>query len=283
MLSILIPTYNYDITPLVKEMHKQCKACHIKFEILVYDDASKSHLNSTNTNINDLDFCTFKELPNNMGRSAIRNLLAKNAQYSSLLFIDAGTFPKHDNFIEKYLSIKNKSAVSGGMTHLETPPRKPYKLRWLYTKKREFKTLCSSNFMINKDIFLSNCFDETIKKYGYEDVLFFEKLSQKNIQTHIFNNPVIHSADDDANTFIKKTEFAIENLIDLIETKKIDADSQKMYRLYSGLKRLKLVFLTHKFHEILKPFLLKNFNSSYASIILFDVYRIGYFCYLKTK
>ena len=68
-----------------------------------------------------------------------------------------------------------------------------------------------------------------------------------------------------------------------IETKKIDADSQKMYRLYSGLKRLKLVFLTHKFHGILKPFLLKNFNSSYASIILFDVYRIGYFCYLKTK
>jgi len=283
MLSILIPTYNYDITPLVKEVYKQCKACHIEFEILAYDDGSKSHLNSKNTNINALDFCSFKELPNNIGRSAIRNLLAKNAQYNSLLFIDAGTFPKHDNFIEKYLSVKNKCAASGGMTYLEIPPKKPYKLRWIYTKTREFKTLCSSNFMINKDVFLSNLFDETLKKYGYEDVLFFKKLSNKNIQIHFFNNPVIHGADDDAKTFIKKTEHAIENLIHLIETKKIDADSQKMYRLYSRLKKLKLVFLIHKFHEILKPFLLKNFNSSYASILLFDVYRIGYFCHLKTK
>ncbi len=137
--------------------------------------------------------------------------------------------------------------------------------------------------MINKDVFLSNLFDETIKKYGYEDVLFFKKLSEKNIQTHFFNNPVIHSSDDDANTFIKKTEYAIENLIDLIKTKKIDADSQKMYRLYSSLKKLKLVFLTHKVHKTLKPLLLKNFNSSYPSILLFDVYRIGYFCYIKTK
>jgi len=283
MLSILIPTYNYDITPLVKEVHKQCKACHIKFEVLAYDDASKSHLNITNTNINAIDFCTFKELPNNIGRSAIRNLLAKNAQYSSLLFIDAGTFPKHDSFIEKYLSIKNKSAASGGMTHLETPPKAPYKLRWLFTKTREFKTLCSSNFMINKDVFLSNIFDESLKNYGYEDVLFFEKLFKKNIQTHFFNNPVIHSADDDANTFIKKTEFAIENLIDLIETKKIDRNSQKMSRLYSRLNKLKLVFLTHKVHKILKPLLLRNFNSSNPSIILFDVYRIGHFCSLKTN
>lgn len=283
MLSILIPTYNYDITALVKEVHKQCKASNVIFEILVFDDASKSHLNSTNTNINAIDFCTFNELPNNIGRSAIRNLLAKKAQYNSLLFIDAGTFPKHDNFIENYLAIKNKSAASGGMMHRDIPPKKPYKLRWLYTKTREFKTLCSSNFMINKDIFLSNLFDETLKKYGYEDVLFFENLSNKNVKTHFFNNPVIHSADDDANTFIKKTEYAIENLIDLIETKKIDANSQKMYRLYSRLEKLKLVFLTQKLHEVLKPFLLKNFNSSYVSILLFDVYRIGYFCHVKTK
>ena len=283
MLSILIPTYNCNITHLVNELYKQSKACGIEFEILVFDDASKPNLNTTNSEINDLDFCTFKPLTKNIGRSAIRNLLAKNAKYNTLLFIDAGTFPKHNDFIDNYLSVKNKRVLSGGMTHLNIPPKKPYKLRWLFTKKREYKTLCSSNFMIDKDLFLSNLFDETLKKYGYEDVLFFEKLSNQNIEAYFFNNPVIHSADDDANTFIKKTEYAIENLIDLIETKKINADSQKMYRLYYKLKKMKLVSLTHNIFKILRPLLLKNFNSSSPSILLFDIYRIGYFCSIKAK
>lgn len=283
MLSILIPTYNYNITPLVEVLLNQCKACQIMFEIIAYDDGSKSELNLINTKINTLDFSAFKELPKNIGRSAIRNLLAKNAKYETLLFVDAGTFPKHDNFIEKYLNFKNEQAVSGGMTHIEHPPKQPYRLRWLYTKKREFKTLCSSNFMINKSVLLSNPFDETLKKYGYEDVLFFQELSHKKIKTLFINNPVIHSADDDSDRFLEKTEFAIENLIELVETKKIDAKSQKMYRLYTKLKNMKLVFITAKVYKILKPLLIKNFKSSYASMFLFDVYRIGYFCYIKTR
>jgi len=283
MLSILIPTYHYDVTALVKELHKQCKTCRIIFEILVFDDASKSDLNIANSTINALEFCIFKALPKNLGRSAIRNVLATQAQYNSLLFIDAGTFPKHDHFIETYLSVQNKNVSSGGMTQLEIAPEKPYKLRWLFTKKREYKTLCSSNFMIKRDIFLPNPFDESIKKYGYEDVLFFEKLSNQNIETHFFNNPVVHNADDDANAFIKKTEYALENLADLIDQNKIDATGQKIHLIYRALKKLKLVFLVGKIHMMLKPLLLKNFNSSYASVTLFDMYRIGYFCYIKIK
>ncbi len=283
MLSILIPTYNYNIITLVEALHSQCKTCQIEFEIIAYDDGSESELNSINTKINTLDFSTFKELPENIGRSAIRNLLAKNAKYQILLFVDAGTFPKHDNFIENYLNHKNEKVVSGGMTHLELPPKKPYRLRWLYTKKREFKTLCSSNFMINKNVFLSNPFDETLKKYGYEDVLFFEELAAKNIKTLFINNPVIHSADDDSDRFLEKTELAIENLIDLVENKKIDAKSQKMYRLYNKLNKMKLVTITAKFYKAVKPLLLRNFKSSYASMFLFDVYRIGYFCHIKTR
>ena len=139
MLSILIPTYNYNIIPLVKALHNQCNSCKIKFEILAYDDGSRSKLNSKNNEINTLGFSTFKALPQNIGRSAIRNLLAKNAQYKTLLFVDAGTFPKHDNFIENYLNYKNEQVVSGGMTHREPAPETPYRLRWLYTKSVNLK------------------------------------------------------------------------------------------------------------------------------------------------
>ena len=49
MLSILIPTYNYDITHLVYELHKQASEAEIDFEIICLDDGSKSEINSSST------------------------------------------------------------------------------------------------------------------------------------------------------------------------------------------------------------------------------------------
>ena len=124
MLSILIPTYNYNVLPLVNELHEQCLESNIIFEILVYDDGSNGPINAINHTINNLQNCIFKELPNNIGRSAIRNLLAENAQYDILLFVDAGTFPKGKNFIGNYILIENEKVIFGGMTHLKNAPKK---------------------------------------------------------------------------------------------------------------------------------------------------------------
>ena len=86
MLSILIPTFNYDITALVVEVHKQSKSCNIVFEILVFDDASRDLEIKNNASINTLENTSYTILKSNIGRSAIRNKLAKSAQYSWLLF-----------------------------------------------------------------------------------------------------------------------------------------------------------------------------------------------------
>ncbi|WP_303316207.1 glycosyltransferase [Flavivirga abyssicola] len=283
MLSVLIPTYKYDILALVKELNTQCVECKIEFEILVYDDGSKSSLNKNNNLINFIDYCHFKELPNNIGRSAIRNLLALNAKYSLLLFVDAGTFPKYNDFIKRYISIKNEKVINGGMTCLEKPPKKPYKFRWLYTKKREHKAFCSSNFLIKKEVFKMNPFDESIKKYGYEDITFFNELLKKNISIHRFNNPVIHNADDDANTFIRKSENAIENLVSLVKEKKMNRSGLDLLKHYSLIEKLGLNSITCFLFKSFKHLLLKNFNSSHPSILLFYFYRLGYFCSLKNK
>ena len=104
MLSILIPTYNYNVTRLVKEIHKQLLETKIKFEIICLDDGSKSHLNNKNKDINLLSNVNFSELDINIGRSAIRNLLAEKANYKWLLFLDADVIPKSKNFISDYIS-----------------------------------------------------------------------------------------------------------------------------------------------------------------------------------
>lgn len=44
MLSILIPTYNYNVVPLVLELQKQCLEYKIHFEIIVFDDGSNRYI-----------------------------------------------------------------------------------------------------------------------------------------------------------------------------------------------------------------------------------------------
>ncbi|WP_299442348.1 glycosyltransferase [uncultured Aquimarina sp.] len=291
MLSILIPVYNYNVIPLIKEVYKQVSLCGISFEILVFDDQSDLFLKE-NGAINSLPECSFRKLPKNIGRSAIRNLLASEASYDKLLFIDAGTFPENENFIKTYLENINRKVVTGGMTYLKEPPKKPYKLRWIYTKKRESVSqsaankrsiVCSSNFLINKNIFDIITFDESLQKYGCEDVVFFDAISKREIPIHYIINPVIHDANDDAETFIRKTEFAVENLIKLIDTNKLAYDRYKVSSLYYKMNKLKIDKVVSFVFRISKNLLKKNLHSSYPSILCYDFYRLGYFCLTKNK
>lgn len=284
MLSILIPTYNYNVIPLVEDVKNQCIECGLIFEILVYDDGSKSSINIKNKTINLLEHCVFKELPQNIGRSAIRNLLAKNAMYENLLFLDADVLPSKKTFIKNYFNNLNEEVIIGGITNTYEIPKKPYKLRWLYTKARETrKGLHSANFIIKKKIIELKPFDETLTKYGCEDVLFFEALNKDNIKIKHIDNPIIHYGNDDANTFIKKTEQAIENLIHLIDEKKLQNKHYKVSIGYQKLKKLKLHKLVAYTYKLSKPLLIRNFNSSLPSIFLYDFYRLGYFCKIKTN
>ncbi len=292
MLSILIPTYNFNTFPLVKEIHFQVSELNIVFEVLVYDDASNNTFDSVNESITSLSRCQFKKLKTNIGRSAIRNLLAKNAHYESLLFIDAGTIPKNKNFITQYIKLIDKTVATGGMTHQIKPPGKPYKLRWLYTKYREQsffqdqqenRLFHSSNFLVQQQVFKKFPFDETLKGYGYEDVLFCDRLMKNDINIHFFNNPVIHLADDTATEFIIKTENSLENLRALNENNILDKNTSKISRAYLKLVSYKLLTVTIWGFKLFKPLLLLNLKSSYPSLKLFDIYRLGYFCSIKTK
>ncbi len=291
MLSILIPVYNYDAFLLVKEIHSQVVKTTTIFEILVFDDASEQYLEE-NKAIHKLSYCTYIQLPENIGRSAIRNLLASKATYDFLLFIDAGTFPLKKNFIKTYLENIDQKVVTGGMTYKKERPEKPYTLRWLYTKERESlpekqqrnrPIICSSNFLIQKEVFNTITFDESLKKYGCEDVIFFDMVVKEGILIKHIDNPVIHDANDDANTFIKKTENAIDNMITLIDTNKMSKNRFKVSSIYYIIHHVRIDKLILFIFKRFKNTLTQNFNSSKPSILYYDFYRLGYFCFVKNK
>ena len=104
MLSILIPTYNYNTLKLVKNLQYQGVKSDVNFEILVLDDASSNSQCSTeNKKINALDHCSFLENEKNVGRTATRNILANKAKYNWLLFLDADVTPLDDKLIASYV------------------------------------------------------------------------------------------------------------------------------------------------------------------------------------
>src|ERR1044071_5613337 len=102
MLSILIPVYNFDVTGLAASL--QASETNIPFEIICLDDGSAPMFKAINKKIAGLENIIYEELPQNIGRSKIRNLLAERAKYEYLLFLDCDSTAVSGRFLSSYVS-----------------------------------------------------------------------------------------------------------------------------------------------------------------------------------
>ena len=296
MLSILIPTYNYNVYPLFLELQKQCELTGIKFEILVQDDASKSVLNAENQKINQFLNCNFYENKTNLGRSNNRNNLAKKANFEWILFLDCDTFPENSNFISNYLHYckTNLQVINGGIIYQKAKPKNSELLRWAYGNKREaisvesrknapIETALISNLMIKKEIFLKLPFDSELKEYGYEDYLFFLHLKENKIHIEHTNNAVFHLDLETSEIFLAKTKLAVQNLIYIGITFPELTKKNKVMRSYKLLKKLHAKRIFAVFYEKFESQIIKNLKSNRPSLFLFDLYKLGNFIKLKKQ
>lgn len=282
MISVLIPIYNYDITRLVSKLKEGINSLNIKVEIICIDDASTNKsIKTTNKTLLTSKNCIYEELTTNIGRSKIRNLLAKKASYDFLIFMDCDVLPIDNNFIENYIkAIKNHDLVYGG---LEYPRDKKYNfsnLHYKYGKFREEKQdFLTANFAINKRLFNTIKFDENITSYGYEDVLFYKNLKQLNYSFKKIENPAIHLGVAQNNeTFIKKVEEALNTLKKLYSEKLITKQDVRLLKYVSFLEKSRTKKLYKFLFKTFRKALLKNLTSKNPSLTVFDFYRLGYFC-----
>lgn len=296
MLSILIPIYNYDSYPLIKELHHQCMGCKIDFEIICIDDTS-TEFKSNGDLIPSLTNCSFTKLPQNIGRSKIRNLLATKSKYDWLLFLDCDTLPQSSEYILNYInqiSASTKTAFFGGIIYSRNKPDPDQLLRWVYGQKREaialqqrikepYKTAFVSNFLIKKTVFKSVLFDEKIKTYGYEDFSFIQSLKNKNIDILPIENPIFHLNLETSALFLSKTNTALETLLSISKVNSYLETDSKIIKTYKTLCLLKMDYMVSILFQSLKSKLEENLTSKKPSLFLFDNYKIGYFCYLNSK
>ena len=295
MLSILIPTYNYNAYPLVLELNKQCLNCGIEFEILCQDDASYSNWNTENEKINSVNNCFYFINNSNLGRGQNINSLVKKSKYTFLLIMDCDTFPIQNDFIQKYHeAIPFTSVVFGGIQYKKEKPEKHQLLRWIYGNKRE--ALCletrknnptfnalTSNLLIKKKILSQYPFDATITNYGYEDLCFLSVLKAKNIIVSHIDNPTYHLNLETSVVFLEKTGTAIENLVEIINSDKFPNIESKINSAYIFLKKLRLVAITTFIFNKTESTITSNLLSKRPSLFLFDLYKLGYYCKIQSK
>jgi glycosyltransferase involved in cell wall biosynthesis len=296
MLSICIPTYNYDVRPLVAELHWQCTTAGISFEILVADDCSPNQdISGLNKEINQLPNVQIFELDKNQGRSGIRNLLASKASYDQLLFLDCDTFPEKSDFIQNYFNnqIEN-GVVIGGLVYRNEKPSDIFSLRWNYGHQREtvsaeirtrnpYGSFMTGNFLIAKSVFEQMQFDETVVRYGHEDTLFGILLEQKNISINHISNRVFHDGLETNSIFIQKTKAGIKNLFELTEThhqRNIIAQKIKLLRTFQMVKKVGMAGVIGFWFVNNEKNLVQKLDSPNPNLRLFDWFKLGYLCIL---
>ncbi len=288
MLSILIPTYNYNITKLVSELHRQAIEQLIEFEIIVMEDGSDK-LTDFNHSVCELSNCKQIVLKKNIGRSATRNKLADMAIHEHLLFMDCDAEVCSNQFIERYLSFCHEECIVIGGTAYDTKETNPeYSLRLKYGRKREARNamergknnFATFNFLISKTIFNQVRFDETIRGYGHEDMLFGHQLHQLGYEFIQIDNPLIHKGLDSNRLFIKKTEEATLNLYLLHKTGRYPflAQESKLLSSFLQLNRLGLKGLLAFKFRVINQLLNNQLCKQNPSLALYDLYKLLYLC-----
>jgi glycosyltransferase involved in cell wall biosynthesis len=286
-LSICIPVYNWDVTKLVTELHRQAEKAQFNVEILVFDDKSEIEFRNINSSISNLRSVSYKELEENAGRSKMRNALVEAAKSQYVLLMDCDAEVTSCDFIEKYAEAADFDVVVGGTAYHTNPPEPQYILRWKYGTEREMRSaetrqkspnssFTPFNFMIRKEIFSTLNFNENICGYGHEDTLFGWNLKQKSIEVKHIDNPLIHIGLDKTDVFLSKTEESVRNIkliSDNLNDRNFD-DDVALLRCLRQIEKYKIKQIVKISLNLLYPFLLKNLKSNKPNIRCFDLFKL---------
>lgn len=293
MISILIPVYNQNAVQLVKDVKGQCEALDIQYQIMVFDDLSTDEIRKENSELGHEFGVNYLELSENLGRARIRNRLARMARFKHLLFIDGDSGIVRKDYIKAYLDqMDNAKIVYGGRIYESKKPKdSQYVLHWLYGKKREalplkkrlldpFLNFQSNNFMITSYLFSKLKFDEKVEGYGYEDLLFAQKIRDLDGGILHIDNPVVHLGLETADQLIEKTENALQNLAKLNQDGQLE--NTRLTQFYNKMDGYGLKNLMIKYYNSNKEGIHKNLRSGNPSIRKFSLMKLAmYDAFLK--
>ena len=292
-LSILIPTYNDLCVKLVGDLRQQAETAGLVYEILVGDDGStNASVMAENKEVVQWEHCQYLIQSQNIGRAAIRNLLAREAHYDWLLFIDSDMTVVHPDFISKYISQKDANVIDGGVSIGGDADALKDNLRYRYEKASEhehtmeirqqnpYRDFHTANFLIRRDLMLSHPFDERFRYYGYEDVLFGKQLRADHITITHIDNPMGFCTFENNPDFVSKTEEGLRTLYQFREELR---GYSRILTFVEGIHISLISWIIRLSHRLFGSLIRRNLCSSHPSLRLFSLYKLGYYLHLKNK
>ena len=287
-ISILIPSFNSKCIELVDNLRSQADSIPgLDYEIIVADDGSTdTACVEANLVISDWPHCHYLIRKENVGRAAIRNVLARSARYDHLLFIDSHMSVIREDFIAHYLQYADTHPiVCGGYTIPQNVLQQPENLRWKYEMKclhlqmaeergkNPYANFHTSNFLILKNIMCAHPLDERFRRYGYEDVLYGKHLQLSGIPIHHIDNPLGFCRFESNERFMTKTEEGLQPLGELRDELR---DQSKMLQMAQRLTALHLRPLLNCLFRAFGKSMRRHLTGHHPSLLIFNLYRLGY-------
>jgi glycosyltransferase involved in cell wall biosynthesis len=255
-LSILVPTYDRDVVPLCQELLADIRTLPdpLSVELLVLIDGNPE-LEGQEAIVGlaasaGLD-ATLAPAPHNLGRGEARNTLARLARGETLLFLDADSLPDAPGFVSRALAEAGHPAdvICGGRTGRRCPPAPPdSRLFETHSRKREWlpaearnqdpaANFLSANFMVSREVFLANPFDDAFKGWGWEDTEWALRIARVAHIRHV-ENSVSHMEHHRDADWLSRLERSATNYRRLYA---LHPDAVRRHRLFKLIRRFRSV------------------------------------------
>ncbi|MBQ2366461.1 MAG: glycosyltransferase family 2 protein [Bacteroidaceae bacterium] len=300
MISIIIPTYNYNCVSLVTDLAAQGDALvarygvdQFDYEIIVAEDGSTDALliedNSRITAIPKARHICRKE---NVGRARIRNFLVSQARLSHVLIIDSDAVVFTPDYLSTYWEMRHVADVVCGS--IQSPTVCPYgcELRYkyeeaardvrqmAYREAHPYAHLSTFNILFHRYVFDQTQFDERCTEYGYEDALMGLMLEKLGLTVEHIDNPLIHDGMDPNAVYLQKVETALRTLHHLGEPMH---SASPLVRLVRRIKRWHITPLCRLAYRLTRPLLYRQLMSHNPSMTCLKCYKLGYYLMLDKK
>jgi glycosyltransferase involved in cell wall biosynthesis len=253
-ISICIPYFRYDISPLLAELIRQSVCFGGGVEIIVADDGSADEklINKIKLIADQSHICMSGFIfSRNIGRAAIRNRLASIAQGSYILFLDADMYPDMDNFISNYIDHSNLNfdVIVGGRSYSRVEKVDSSEALYYFFSKRSeclsaeqrqaqsWRYIFTNNVAIKRNVIIEIPFDEGYSGWGYEDTDWALSALAKGVSVLHINNTATHFGLINTNSILQKFDESVANFARIRTRFPLYIESSPVYiasRFFSG-------------------------------------------------
>lgn len=287
MLSVLIPIYNFDVRDFVRSLSEQASVIGSDIEIICLDDASDPVWHNVNAEVGAYPYVKYFRLPENAGRSAVRNRLAEMARHDHLVYLDCDGRCVSGQFLRNYMScVPDYDVVYGGRVYCEeAPDDHSLYFHWYCgsvreailveeRKKNPFKSFMTNNFLIRREVYDAIGMDESLSGYGHEDTLFAIELRKHGFRIDHIENPIEHIGIEPVDVFLSKSENGVRNLAYLLKKGEVD-DSVKLVKYYHRLASAGLAGIVSFAVLHFQSQVIKNLKSAAPNLLWFDLWKLA--------